>query len=218
MQVYKDDDLIIERFEVGIYMVNTYIVGCLKTQEAAIVDPGDESDRILKRCEELDLTVKYILNTHGHVDHIQDNEHIKNRTNAQIVIHEKDAGMLTSPRSNISAFIGEPKTSPPADLMFQAGVTFNVGEVAFDILHIPGHSPGSICLIHDPVAIVGDVLFCGSIGRTDFPDGSYEQLTNGIREKLLPLGDHFIAFPGHGPETTLGQERRTNPFINDALF
>ena len=218
MQVYKSNDLILERYEVGVYMVNTYIIGCLNTNEAAIVDPGDAGEMLIGRCQELELKPKYILNTHGHADHIRDNEYVKQHTDAKIVIHKRDADMLTNPRLNISAVMGLPWTSPPADQFFEEGKPFNVGDIAFDILHIPGHSPGSVCLIHNPVAIVGDVLFCGSIGRTDFPEGSYEALMGGIREKLLPLGDHIQAFPGHGPETTLGQERKTNPFINDTYF
>lgn len=218
MQVYRNDNLILERFEVGAFMVNAYIIGCLKTGEAGVVDPGDEGEMLVDRCRELNLDPKYILNTHGHADHIRDNEYVKKLTNAKIVIHEKDASMLTNPRLNISAFMGLPWTSPPADLFFKESEPFKIGDVSFDVIHIWGHSPGSVCLIHDPIAIVGDVLFCGSIGRTDFPEGSYGALVDGIREKLLPLGDHIEAFPGHGPETTLGQERKTNPFINDSFF
>jgi glyoxylase-like metal-dependent hydrolase (beta-lactamase superfamily II) len=218
MQVYKNEDLILERFEVGPFMVNAYILGCLKTSEAAIIDPGDEGDRILKRCEELNLTPKFILNTHGHADHIIDNRYVKEKSKAQIVIHALDADMLTDAEKNRSVFFGMPLTSLPADLQFKEGENFTVGEISLEVLLLPGHSPGSVCLFHDPIAIVGDVLFAGSIGRTDFPGGSYEMLVNNIRTKLLPLGDHVLAFPGHGPETTLGQERRTNPFLNDSIF
>ncbi len=218
MEVFKNENLLLERFEVGAFMVNAYIIGCLKSGQAGIVDPGDEGALLIKRCKELELTPDYILNTHGHADHIRDNDYVKRETGAKIVIHPKDASMLTNPTLNISAMMGLPWTSPPADLHFKEGKTFHVGEVAFDVLHLPGHSPGSVCLIHDPIVIVGDVLFCGSIGRTDFPEGSYEQLVGNIREKLLPLGDHIQVFPGHGPDTTLGQERRTNPFLNDSIF
>jgi glyoxylase-like metal-dependent hydrolase (beta-lactamase superfamily II) len=218
MQVYKNENFILERFEVGPFMVNAYILGCLKSGTAAIIDPGDEGDRILTRCEELNLKPEYILNTHGHADHIIDNRYVKERCGAQIVIHSLDADMLTDPQKNVSAAFAMPLTSLPADLHFKEGENFKVGEISLEVLHLPGHSPGSVCLFHDPVAIVGDVLFAGSIGRTDFPGGSYEMLVNNIRTKLLPLGDHVIAFPGHGPETTLGQERRTNPFLNDAIF
>ncbi len=216
MEVFRNDELILERFEVGFFMVNTYILGCLKTGEGAVIDPGDEGERIVNRCRELNLKIRYIVNTHGHADHIMDNRYVKEKTGARIVIHPADAQMLTDPEANVSAAFSMPMTSPPADDYFREGDPFAIGEIHFDVLHLPGHSPGSVCLIHDPIAIVGDVLFAGSIGRTDFPGGSYEMLVGNIRRKLLPLGDHIIAFPGHGPETTLGQERRTNPFLNES--
>lgn len=218
MQAYKNEHLLLERFEVGPFMVNAYIIACLKSGQAGIVDPGDEGDLLLNRCRELNLVPKYIINTHGHADHIMDNGYVKERSKAQIIIHPQDARMLTDPQLNVSALFAMPMTSPPADLHFREGEAFSVGEVAFDVLHLPGHSPGSVCLFHDPIALVGDVLFAGSIGRTDFPGGSHEMLVDNIRKKLLPLGDHVRVFPGHGPETTLGQERRTNPFLNEGIL
>ncbi|MFH1862806.1 MAG: MBL fold metallo-hydrolase [bacterium] len=217
MTVYKSDSILVERYEVGMFLVNTYIVGCLKTQQGAIIDPAAEGDQLLERCRELNLTLQYIINTHGHADHIAENSFIKQKTNAPIAIHAKDAPMLTDARRNLSAFFGMPLTSPPADVLIVEGEPFSIGEINFEILHTPGHSPGSICLIHDPIALVGDVLFFDSIGRTDFPEGSFELLVDNIRTKLLPLGDHFQAFPGHGPDTTLGRERRENPFLNYGL-
>lgn len=205
--------MVLEVFEVGAFMVNCYILGCLKTQIAAIVDPGDQSDLILERCRDLNLTPKFILNTHGHADHIADNGYIKKETRADIVIHPLDAPMLTDPQLNMSAMFGTPWTSPPADLHFKEGENFRVGALEFEVLHLPGHSRGSVCLIHDPIAIVGDVLFAGSIGRTDFPGGSYEQLVGNIMRKLLPLEDHVQVYSGHGPATTIGEERRHNPFL-----
>lgn len=217
MTAFKNDHLILERFEVGPFLVNAYILGCLKSRQCAVIDPGDEGKRILERCRELELSVQYIVNTHGHVDHILDNGYVKQQTGAPLIIHEKDAGMLINPRFNLSAYFMEPKTSPPADLFFKEGETFVVGELVFDVLHVPGHSPGSVCLVNDEIAIVGDVLFYDSIGRTDFPEGSLEQLIENITRKLLPRGDHILAFPGHGPETTLGRERRENPFLTGHL-
>lgn len=216
MEVFKNNDLVIERYEVGMFLVNAYIIGCLKSGIGAIVDPGDQGDWLVERALQLNLNIQYILNTHGHADHIMDNGTVKGKTGAQIVIHPLDAKMLTDPDANISAAFSMPTTSPPADRFFDENSPFQVGNVAFQVIHAPGHSPGSVCLYHDSIALVGDVLFAGSIGRTDFPGGSFEILVENIRRKLLPLGDHVIAFPGHGPETTLGQERRTNPFLNEA--
>lgn len=215
MTVYKDDNLILERFEVGPFWVNAYIIGCLKSHQAAIIDPADEGDRLLERCRELGLTLQCIINTHGHADHIMDNKYVKDNTGVPIVIHPADAPMLTDARLNRSAYFGMPLTSPPADKFFREGEDFNIGDVAFEVLHLPGHSPGSVCLLHNGIAIVGDVLFEGSIGRTDFPGGSYEMLVGNIHKKLLPRGDDVRVFPGHGPDTTLGRERRHNPFLLD---
>ena len=206
----------LKKLVVGLYQANCYILGCKETREGAVIDPGDEGNRILERCGELGLKIQYIVNTHGHVDHILDNGHVKEQTGAPIIVHPKDASMLTNPRHNLSAFFMEPKTSPPADLFFKEGEPFRLGELEFDVLHTPGHSPGSICLVNGEIAIVGDVLFYDSIGRTDFPEGSFEQLISSIKQKLLPRGDHIRVFPGHGPDTTLGRERQENPFLTGA--
>jgi hydroxyacylglutathione hydrolase len=213
MKIINDDKLILECFEVGPFMVNTYLLGCAHTKKAAVIDPGAEGDLLLSRCEELGLTVQYIVNTHGHVDHILDNGLIKQKTGALIIIHSDDAPMLTDARHNLSAYFSEPRTSPPADLFFQEGTPFVLGDLTFDVLHTPGHSPGSVCLVNDTIAIVGDVLFNDSVGRSDFPGGSHELLIQNIKEKLLPRGDQIRVFPGHGPETILGRERRENPFL-----
>jgi hydroxyacylglutathione hydrolase len=213
MTLINDDKLSLERFEVGPFMVNTYILGCVRTKAAAVIDPGAEGNLLLSRCQELGLTVQYIVNTHGHTDHILDNGLIKQKTGASIIIHQDDALMLTDARHNLSAYFGEPRTSPPADQFFQEGTPFVLGDLTFDVLHTPGHSLGSVCLVNDTIAIVGDVLFYDSVGRSDFPGGSHERLIQNIQEKLLPRGDHIRVFPGHGPETTLGRERRENPFL-----
>ncbi len=213
MTVFENQDLVLDRFEVGPFLVNAYLAGCKKTHLSAVIDPGDEGELILERSRELGLKVQYIINTHGHADHILDNGYVKRQTGAPIIIHPKDANMLTNPRHNLSAFFMEPRTSPAADLFFQEGAPFQVGDLVFDVLHTPGHSPGSVCLVNNEIAIVGDVLFYDSIGRTDFPEGSFEQLISNIKKKLLPRGDHIRIFPGHGPDTTLGRERRENPFL-----
>lgn len=214
MNLLNDDKIILDRFEVGPFLVNAYILGCTRTKLCAIVDPGDEGDRILSRCRELGLTVQTIVNTHGHADHILDNGYVKKETGAPIIIHPRDAPMLTDPYHNLSAYFSQPQTSPPADLFFREGEPFKIGELTFDVLHTPGHSPGSICLVDGSIALVGDLLFYDSVGRSDFPGGSHHTLIRNIKEKLLPRGDHVRAFPGHGPDTTLGRERRENPFLS----
>jgi len=216
MPLIENEKYVLDRLEVGPFMVNCYILGCRKTNIGAIIDPGDSGDLILERSKALNLQVKYIFNTHGHVDHIIDNRHIKEKTHAQLVIHKLDAPMLTSANRNTSALFGMPITSPPAELFFEDEQEFKLGNLALKIIHTPGHSQGSVCLYYDSFAIVGDVLFAGSIGRTDLPGGSYELLIYSIRNKLLPLGDEIVVYPGHGPETTIGHERKTNPFLNES--
>jgi glyoxylase-like metal-dependent hydrolase (beta-lactamase superfamily II) len=215
MTAYRDDEMIVERFEVGPFLVNTYIVGCRRSGQGFIVDPGDQGDEILQRCEQLGLDVTHIVNTHGHIDHIAENGYIREKTGARIIIHPDDARMLTDPHRNLSAYLADQVVSPPADLYFQEGEPFRVGELSFDVLHTPGHSPGSICLVNDRLAFVGDLLFYDSVGRSDFPGGSHTVLIQNIRRKLLPRGDEILVFPGHGPATTIGRERRENPFLNE---
>ncbi len=209
--------MIIRRFEVGPLMVNSYIIGCEKTRIAAIVDPGDESERLLDEAENLNLRLKQIINTHGHADHIAANGEIKEATGAKIYIHQADAEMLTDPAKNLSIYFGPAVLSPPPDGFLDESIPHYVGELKFKILHIPGHSPGSVCLVHNKHAIVGDTLFAGSIGRTDFPGGSHKLLIAGINRKIITLGDDVALLPGHGLPTTVKQERMHNPFLQEGF-
>ncbi len=208
-----DNNWVIERLEVGMLMVGCYIVGWKPTGDAIVIDPGDEAHRILGRIEALGLTLKAVVNTHGHGDHIGGNSEIVRKTGVPIWIGEKDAPMLTNDTKNLSKPVGMPVTSPPADRLLNEGDVVKVGDGELKVLDAPGHSPGSIILVGDRVAFVGDVLFAGSIGRTDFPQGSLDMLLKMIREKIFTLGDEFIVCPGHGPETTVGTEKRTNFFL-----
>ena len=205
--------MLLKQLEVGPLMVNCYIVGCEKTRQAAVIDPGDETERIIDMAKEMNLEIKQIINTHGHMDHIAGNSDMKRITGAEIFIHPEDADMLTSPRGNMSVFFGVPVDSPAADNFLEEGDTHVLGKLEFQVLHVPGHSPGSVCLVIDNIAIVGDTLFNGSIGRTDFPGGSLEQLTDNIHRKIFALDDSTKILPGHGPATTVGRERRHNPFL-----
>ena len=205
--------MILRRLEVGPLLVNCYIIGCENSGLGAVIDPGDDAERILQEVEAMKIKVVQIINTHGHADHIHGNRQVKEATGADIYIHREDADMLTIPRENLSVYFGPAVDSPPADCFLEEGKIHQLGELKFKVLHIPGHSRGSVCLLRNNKAFVGDTLFAGSIGRTDFPYGSYETLTNGIKEKLFKLNDSTEVFPGHGPPTTIGRERKHNPFL-----
>ncbi|MCA9246630.1 MAG: MBL fold metallo-hydrolase [Planctomycetales bacterium] len=182
-------------------------------------DPGFEPGKIIDRLEADDLEPAALVCTHGHSDHIAGNAALKQRwPNVPLVIGQGDAAALTDPNLNLSAPFGLPFVSPPADRVLVEGETFSAAGFELDVAEIPGHSPGHIVLIWRAVSpnyvFGGDVLFQGSIGRTDFPNGSFEHLRDGIHAKLFTLADDTIVLPGHGEPTTIGIEKRTNPFVS----
>ncbi len=207
--------MIIKTLPVGPIQANCYILGCEETLEAAIIDPGDETDRILRALAESRLTAKLIINTHGHFDHVGANKKLKEISGAAILIHSLDAPMLDQLSSSASAWGLAADNSPKPDKELQDGDEVTFGHVNLKVLHTPGHTPGGISLYTADFVFVGDTLFAGSIGRTDFPGGSFETLKESIRNKLFVLGDQVKVYAGHGPPTTIGQERRSNPFVGD---
>ncbi len=205
--------MIIKELAVGPIMANCFIVGCEKTKSAVVIDPGDEANKILLSLAESKLTVKYILNTHGHFDHVGGNKQMKEATGADILIHAGDAAMLEQLSVASMAFGLSVENSPPPDRTIDEGDLITFGDITLNVLHTPGHSPGGVTFYTDGVAFVGDSLFAGSIGRTDFPGGDYNTLISSIKTKLFPLGDDVRVYTGHGPATTIGQEKRMNPFL-----
>ena len=204
--------MIIKSLAVGPIMANCFIVGCETTKEAAVIDPGDEVDRILHALAKDSLTVKAILNTHGHFDHVAGNRRLKSVTGSPLMIHRLDAPMLKSLSQSAAAWGLQAEDSPAPDRLLEDGDTVAFGEITFSVLHTPGHTPGGVSFHSDGAVFVGDTLFSGSIGRTDFPGGNYDQILESIRRKLFVLGDDVVAYTGHGPETTIGREKRSNPF------
>jgi glyoxylase-like metal-dependent hydrolase (beta-lactamase superfamily II) len=193
----REDLTMLRKLVVGPYQTNCYILGCKKTNQGLVIDAGDEVLRITKEITRSGLTIKYIAITHGHIDHVGGVLDLKRITKAPVLIHRLDAGSLG--------------TRP--DGFLEEGQLLQVGNYTISIIHTPGHSAGSVCL-HVPGAVfTGDALFAGSVGRTDFPGGSHELLVEGVKRKILSLGDDLRVYPGHGPESTIGTERRTNPFF-----
>ncbi len=205
--------MIIKTLAVGPIMANCYIVGCENTKQAAVIDPGDDTDKILMALADAKLTLKYILNTHGHFDHVGGNRRMKDATGAELLIHAEDASMLASLPQAAASFGLSADSSPPPDKTIDEGDTITFGEITFKVLHTPGHSPGGVSFHADSIVFVGDTLFAGSIGRTDFAGGDFNTLIASIKNKLIPLGDDVTVYTGHGPTTTIGQEKRSNPFL-----
>jgi len=211
--------MIVKMFTVGMILTNCYLVGCEEKREAVVIDPGfneaKEAEKIMKVVNKEKLHVKYIINTHGHSDHISGNRILKELTGAPILIHEYDAPMLTSSERNFSGLDGERTTSPLADKLLHEGDIINVGNVRLKVLHTPGHSKGGISLLCDDIVFTGDTLFAGSIGRYDSPDASYREIMDSIKRKLAVLPDYLKVYPGHGPTSTIGEEKRSNPFLQE---
>jgi hydroxyacylglutathione hydrolase len=206
--------LIIDQVVVGAVATNCYLIADEKEMVGAIIDPGAEPGRIMEMIDRSGVEVAYIVNTHGHIDHIGANGSIKELTKAQLMIHSGDLDMLQSPGKNLSLLMGCEITSPQADRVLEEGDTIMFGEVRLEVVHTPGHSPGSVCLFGDGFLFSGDTLFFDSIGRTDFPGSSYEKIMASIKNTLVPVGDDVMVYPGHGPSGGMGEIRVVNPFLS----
>ena len=205
--------MIIKKLEVGPIMANCYILGCDKTKEAVVIDPGDESDKILMELAKLSLKVKYIINTHGHFDHVGANKKLKEVTKAKLLIHSKDEHMLSQLDKSAANWGLSAENSPLPDQKISDGDKIIFGEITLKVIYTPGHSQGGVCLYTDGVLFSGDTLFANSIGRTDFPTGDHDTLIASIKEKLFVIDDNTVVYTGHGPETSIGHERKNNPFL-----
>ena len=203
---------------VGPLQANCYLLAEGTEKPAAIIDPGGDGPRIKAAVERDDLQPVVIIDTHGHIDHIAANSYLKEIYNVPLLIHQTDANSLTDPALNLSALGFGNFNSPPPDRLLRDGDAIDVGALRLEVLHTPGHTPGGICLLlrrigAADIVFTGDTLFAGGVGRTDFPGGSMEELMDSIRSKLLLLPDDTIVYPGHGPASTIGREKQTNPFL-----
>ncbi len=209
--------MIVKQYEVGSFSVFCYLIGDEETREGLFIDPSDNADDLLREAKANGIhQIKYIVNTHCHVDHVMGNAEMKKKSGAKIVIHEEDAPYLTrTPPDLLMMF--RATQSPPADLLVKEGDLIKVGNVALKVLHTPGHSPGGMSLYMDGMVFTGDTLFVGSVGRTDFPGSSWDVMEASIRKKLYTLPNDTIVFPGHNygatPTSTIQYEKRHNPFV-----
>ena len=199
--------------EVGPLAENTYIVEHAATRKGVVVDPGFEGEEILGRLAERGITLEKILLTHGHLDHVAAVRVLKERTGATVHIHPDESDRMQTAGVQGRMFGLHIENPPPPDVLIGEGDRIGLGDQTFQVLHTPGHTPGHVTFLAGEMAFVGDLIFAGSIGRTDLPGGSYEALIRAVREKIFTLPDRTILFPGHGPATTVGEERRSNPFF-----
>ena len=204
---------LVETVVVGPLQVNCYLVACPKTLEALVIDPGDEGARILAAVRAAGWKVAGIVNTHGHFDHVGGNRALVEATGAELMIHELDLPLLQRAGVHAQLYGLSTEMSPPPGRLLQDGDTVRFGELAGRVIHIPGHSPGGIALHCGDHLFVGDILFADSIGRTDLPGGDHEALVSGIRSRLWPLAGATAVHPGHGPDTTIAREMKSNPYV-----
>ena len=203
------------------YQQNCSIIKCLASGKAAIVDPGGDVERILEAVAKMDATVEKIILTHAHMDHCAGADVLRQQLDVKIEGPEKADNFWLEKLPEWCKMSGFPHADAfEPDRWLEDGDTVTVGEQTLQVLHCPGHTPGHVVFLYQPqnVAWVGDVIFQGSIGRTDFPMGNHEELVSSIRDKLFPLGDNITFIPGHGPTSTFGQERLSNPFVSDSRY
>ncbi|MCK4902568.1 MAG: MBL fold metallo-hydrolase [Thermoplasmatales archaeon] len=203
----------VEPLIVGPLMSNCYIVWDEKTKQGVIIDPGDDPQDIMSRVKDLGITIKYILATHGHFDHVGGAASLRQNLNAEFLAHEKDFFFIEDGKNAANRWNVDIDQPPRPDRFIKDGDKIKFGDFELEVLHTPGHSPGGVSFLYDRMLFGGDTLFQGSIGRTDFRQGSFEDLSNSIKKRLYTLPDDTIVYTGHGPVTTIGDEKRYNAFV-----
>lgn len=205
--------MILKILPVGMFVTNCYLLGCPRTGDGLVIDPGAEGERILKLIREMNLKIKAVVNTHGHIDHILANARIKAETGAPpLMLSRADYNLYQKPGFPVSLLV---RKLPSPDGLIDEGDTINFGDYRLQVLSTPGHTPGSICLYGQQVIFTGDTLFAGSVGRTE--PGSKETLLDSIKHKILPLDNDTAVYPGHGPSTSIIEEKKHNPFVKEVF-
>ena len=199
--------------EVGVIGTNCYVVINEEQKKGVVIDPGGDADQILEKIKQKGITIEAIFLTHGHSDHIMAVDEVREVTGAKVYISEADADMLTKASSNLSVYMGAGREFKAADEFLIDGETITAAGLKFQVVATPGHTKGGICLLCGDTVFCGDTIFSESIGRTDLPGGSYSQIMQSIKKKIMVLPDEMKLLPGHGPATTIGWERRRNPFL-----
>lgn len=202
--------MILKRLPTGMFASNCYIVG--QNNKGVIIDPGAKKTNILEMVRQENLDIEYIILTHAHIDHIISMDEIREELRAKVLVHQDDSGSLLDPRYNGSKLFGVNKVFRPADILLKDKDIVDAGGLKIEIIHTPGHTPGSICVKIADNLFTGDTLFRMSVGRTDLGLGDYDQLMNSIK-RLMALDDETMVYPGHGTATTIGYERKNNPFV-----
>jgi len=210
--------MIIDKLVVSPLGMNCYIVSCEKTKDAIVIDAGDEPKVILDFIQKKDYNLKYLINTHAHVDHVSAVYEIKKQTEVPFILHKKEIPILDTLILSQDLYGFGDHQKPEIDSFIDPDKIYEVGEVKIKVIETPGHTPGGVCFLVDNVIFVGDSLFYGSIGRTDLPGGSTSELMSSLRTKLMVLDESLVVYSGHGPETTIGFEKSNNPYINDESY
>lgn len=200
--------MLIETFTVGMLSTNCYVASCHDTKEAIIIDPGldyiSESQQIIDYIEQAQLKIKFIVNTHGHTDHVKGDAIFQEKYNVPILIHKLDTYFIESIKND----------KAPENILLEDGSVIEFGKENLKVIHTPGHTRGCICLVGEHLVFTGDTLFAGGIGRTDFPEGSMTDMNRSL-QKIEKLPDSMLVYPGHGETTMIGEEKRVNPFLSD---
>jgi glyoxylase-like metal-dependent hydrolase (beta-lactamase superfamily II) len=209
------ENMIFETIIVGPLEVNCFILGCEESKDGVVVDPGGDPNKIIAAITRLGLRISCVINTHGHFDHVGGNRKVLEHTGAEYLVHEGDVQSLSRASEVAVKFGVTAENSPQPDRFLEDGMVLTFGNYRIEVLHTPGHTPGGCCLYlaDEGMVLTGDTLFADGVGRSDFPGGSHKALIESIRTRLLTLPDATRVYPGHGPSTTIGHERRYNPYI-----